>query len=155
MDLILWRHADAEEGSPDDARALTGKGMQQAAFMAGWLKSRLPKDAKILVSPARRAQQTAQALGMAYETCEALAPWSDATEVLGAAGWPDGKRVVVVVGHQPTLGQIAALLLTGNSAEWAIKKSGVWWLTNRGRHGESQVELEAVMAPNLLKKGKP
>lgn len=154
MDLILWRHAEAEEGTPDHARTLTGKGQQQAATMARWLKSHLPKDMKILVSPARRAQQTAEALGLAFETCEALAPQSDATEVLRAAGWPDGKRVLVVVGHQPTLGQIAAQLLTGSSADWPIKKGGVWWLTNRGTQGESQARLEAVIAPNLLQKGK-
>lgn len=154
MDMILWRHADAEEGSPDDARALTDKGRQQAASMAGWLKARLPKDVRILVSPARRTQQTAQALGIAYETCEALAPGSDATEALAAANWPDAEGVVLVVGHQPTLGRIAALLLSGRSADWAIKKSGVWWLSNRAREGESQIMLEAALAPNMLKKGK-
>lgn len=155
MDIILWRHAEAEEGVPDPARALTGKGRQQAATMARWLKSHLPTDAKILVSPARRAQQTAQALGVAYETCAALAPQSDASEVLHAAGWPHGKRAVVMVGHQPTLGQLAALLLTGSNADWAIKKGAVWWLTNRGIQGESQARLEAVMAPSLLEKGHP
>jgi phosphohistidine phosphatase len=155
MDLILWRHADAEEGSPDDTRALTDKGRQQAASMAGWLKSRLPKDVRILVSPARRAQQTAQELGIAYETCKALAPASDATEALAASGWPNAQGVVLVVGHQPMLGQIAALLLSGSSADWAIKKSGVWWLSNRVREGESQIMLEAALAPDMLKIGKP
>lgn len=155
MDLILWRHADAEDGSPDAARALTDKGRQQAALMAGWLKARLPKDVRILVSPTRRTQQTAQALDLAYESCKALAPGHDATEALAAANWPDAEGVVLVVGHQPTLGQIAALLLSGNSADWVIKKSGVWWLSNQGREGESQITLEAALAPNMLKKGKP
>ena len=155
MDLILWRHADAEEGSPDAARALTDKGRQQAALMAGWLKARLPKDVRILVSPARRTQQTAQALDLAYETCKALAPEHDATEALAAANWPDAEGAALIVGHQPTLGQIAALLLSENSADWAIKKGGVWWFSNQVREGESQIMLEAVLAPNMLKKGKP
>lgn len=154
MDLILWRHADAEEGTPDHARALTDKGRQQAALMAGWLKARLPQDVRIMVSPARRTQQTAQALGIAYETCEALAPGRDAAEALAAANWPDAQGVVLMVGHQPTLGQIAALLLSGDSADWAIKKSGVWWLSNQVGEGESQIMLEAALAPNMLKKGK-
>lgn len=155
MDLILWRHADAEEGSPDAARALTDKGRQQAALMAGWLKARLPKDVRILASPARRTQQTAQALDLAYETCKALAPGHDATEALAAAHWPDAEGVVLIVGHQPTLGQIAALLLSGNSADWAIKKSAVWWLSNQVHERDGQIMLEAVLAPNILKKGKP
>lgn len=155
MEIILWRHAEAEEGVPDPARALTGKGQQQAAAMARWLKPHLPTDARILVSPARRTQQTAQALGLAYETCAALAPQSDASEVLHAAGWPHGKHAVVVVGHQPTLGQLAALLLTGRNADWAIKKGAVWWLTDRGMQDESHARLEAVMAPNLLEKAHP
>ena len=34
MDLILWRHADAQDGSPDMERALTAKGLKQAELMA-------------------------------------------------------------------------------------------------------------------------
>ena len=59
MELILWRHAEAEDGYPDLERALTEKGHEQAKKMADWLKSRLPKDTQVLVSPAKRAQQTA------------------------------------------------------------------------------------------------
>ena len=65
MDLILWRHAEAEDGVPDGARALTKKGLKQAAAIAAWLKPRLPDATRILVSPATRAQQTAAALGIA------------------------------------------------------------------------------------------
>src|SRR5262245_23237221 len=71
MNLILWRHADAEDAAPgasDDARGLTAKGEKQAKRMAAWLKSRLLDDAEILVSPARRAQQTAQALTRRFQT---------------------------------------------------------------------------------------
>jgi phosphohistidine phosphatase len=155
MDLILWRHAEAEDGSPDHARALTDKGRQQAALMAGWLIARLPQDVRILVSPARRAQQTAQALGIAFETCDALAPRSNAAEALAAANWPDAEDVVLLVGHQPTLGQLAALLLSGRSADWAFRKSAVWWFSNRAHEGENQIMLEAALAPNMLKKSEP
>ena len=155
MNLILWRHADAEEGSPDATRALTDKGRQQAALIAGWLKARLPKDVRILVSPTRRTQQTAQALDLAYETCKALAPGHDATEALAAANWPDAEKRSPDNGHQPHLGKIAALLLSENSADWAIKKGGVWWFSNQIREGESQTMLKTVLAPNMLKKGKP
>src|SRR5436190_21449722 len=37
MDLILWRHADAEPGEPDIGRRLTAKGLKQAERVAAWL----------------------------------------------------------------------------------------------------------------------
>ncbi|MEQ1658387.1 MAG: histidine phosphatase family protein, partial [Hylemonella sp.] len=65
MDLLLWRHAEAHEAQPggdDLVRALTPRGEKQAARMAGWLDRQLPEGARILVSPARRTEQTALAL---------------------------------------------------------------------------------------------
>lgn len=160
MDLILWRHAEAEPGTPDIARALTKKGTRQAARMARWLKPYLPKDVKILVSPARRTQETAQALGMAYETLEELAPGKEPQDILAAIGWPAASSTVIVVGHSPALGQIAALLLTDTIADWDIKKGGVWWFANGGNSEEPQEEepqtvLLAAMSPKLLKDNPP
>jgi phosphohistidine phosphatase len=149
MDLILWRHADAEDGLPDMARALTAKGHKQAADMAQWLTLRLPKDARLLVSPAVRAQQTARALARDYDTIEQISPGAPHTAVLAVAGWPDGKGTVVIVGHQPTLGQVAAWTLSGKASEWNVKKSAIWWFTCRDRGGPRQVVLRAVMAPDL------
>ena len=37
MELILWRHAEAEDAEPDLTRNLTSKGNRQAALMARWL----------------------------------------------------------------------------------------------------------------------
>ena len=54
MELILWRHAEAEDGAPDIARELTAKGHKQATKMAEFLRPRLPENTRILVSPARR-----------------------------------------------------------------------------------------------------
>jgi phosphohistidine phosphatase len=56
MNLILWRHAEAEEGSNDLARALTSKGHRQAKRMATWLEARLPDKYKVICSRARRSQ---------------------------------------------------------------------------------------------------
>ena len=110
MDLILWRHADAEDGIPDSERKLTAKGVKQAARMAKWLRARIPDTAVVLVSPAKRAQQTAQALTADFKTVEELGLAASAEGVLRAAGWPDREGTIVVVGHQPTLGETAALL---------------------------------------------
>ena len=150
MDLILWRHADAAEGEPDLERELTGKGRKQAARVARWLLARLPSRFTVLASPARRAQETAAALGVPFKTVEALAPGAGSEEILGAAGWPEAKRPVVVVGHQPDLGRVAAYALSGARASWSVKKGGLWWLESRARDGEVQVVVRAVVAPDLL-----
>jgi phosphohistidine phosphatase len=150
MDLILWRHADAEDASPDHSRELTEKGRSQAARVAGWLTSRLPPDIRILVSPAVRAVQTAQALGRDYEVLPALAPGASADDVLAAAGWPGATTPVMIVGHQPTLGQVAMRLLTGHSGDLSVKKGGVWWFQGGERRGELRGGLRAVAAPDWL-----
>jgi phosphohistidine phosphatase len=148
MDLILWRHADAEEGYPDLARSLTAKGHKQAETMAKWLRSRLPKDVSILVSPATRAQQTAQALTSHYHTVKQIAPGADYTAILEAAGWPHGKGTVLIVGHQPTLGEAVAWLLSSEPGQWHIKKAGVWWLGRRDP--DDPLVVRAVISPDLV-----
>jgi phosphohistidine phosphatase len=148
MDLVLWRHADAEEGGDDLARALTPRGAKQAARMAEWLEQRLPKNARVIVSPARRAQQTADPLSREASTSSEIAPGAPAAAILKAAGWPRGSGTVVVVGHQPSLGAAAALAVTGKAAEWRMKKGGVWWLSVKA--GESSPAVVAVMTPDLL-----
>ena len=150
MELILWRHADAEDSSPDLGRELTDKGRKQAARVADWLNPRLSQDIRILVSPAARAVQTAQALGRHYEVVPALAPGARAEDVLAAAEWPNATSPVMVVGHQPTLGQVAMLLLSGQTGDLTIKKAGVWWFQGRAQMGELQVVLRAVAAPDWL-----
>ncbi|MFA5242716.1 MAG: histidine phosphatase family protein [Sulfuricella sp.] len=150
MDLILWRHAEAEDGFPDNNRKLTAKGEKQAAQMGEWLRERLPKDTRIIVSPAKRTQQTALALKCQFETLKEIGVGASVPALLIAAGWPDAKGAVLVVGHQPVLGQAAALLLGGDEADWTIKKGAAWWLSSRVRQDETQVVLRAVMAPDLL-----
>lgn len=151
MDMILWRHAEAEEGLPDRARKLTPKGRRQAARMAKWLTKRLPARPQTIVSPAKRAQQTARALTRRFDTRKAVAVGASARAMLKAAGWPgDDERVVVVVGHQPALGEAAALALGGKSAPLGLKKSAIVWIESRKRDGKSETVLRAAMSPDLL-----
>lgn len=128
MHLILWRHAEAEPGTPDDQRQLTPKGRKQAAKMARWMKSYLPKNLRILASPAARAQETARALDLPYKTMDELAQGKDAESILAAIDWPQAGSAMIV-GHNPAFGQIGALLLAGQHAEWSLKKGGIWWFT--------------------------
>ena len=147
MELILWRHADAEDGTPDEARKLTAKGEKQARRVAKWLTERMPDDALVLVSPARRAQQTAKAFSKDFETCREADTGTTPSALLKAAGWPDRDGTVIVVGHQPVVGRTVALLLTGEASDWAFRKGAVWWLSSRGT-GEAVVR--AVVSPDLL-----
>jgi phosphohistidine phosphatase len=153
MDLILWRHAEAVLERPDHDdldRSLTPKGERQAQRLAEWLNQRLAASTRILVSPAKRCQQTAKALDRHFKTVAALAPDADGEGLLKAARWPDGSEPVLVIGHQPTLGLVASYLLTGQPQPWAVKKGALWWLRNRDREGGAQVVLQAVMGPEFL-----
>ena len=138
MDIILWRHAEAEDGVPgriaDAARALTPHGHKQAKKMAEWLLARLPQDCKILVSPAVRAQETAAALRLPFTTTAKISTRAGAENVLDAAGWRNdgsGSGTVLVVGHQPTLGDVASLLLTGDDGGMSVKKGAILWIAGR------------------------
>lgn len=153
MDLILWRHAEAfemRELQDDLDRALTPKGERQAQRVAAWLNRQLPASTRVLVSPARRAQQTAAALDRKFKTVPVLAPAGDVDGLLRAVRWPEAREPVLVVGHQPTLGLAAAYLLSGQAQAWSVRKAGVWWLRAREREGTLQVVLQAVVAPELL-----
>jgi phosphohistidine phosphatase len=154
MDLILWRHAEAEEGGagmPDSKRRLTARGEKQAHDMAKWLRSQLPKKTKILVSPAVRTQQTAHALALPFEVEPKIAVGADVADLISAVDWPAQSGAVLLVGHQPSLGRLAALLLSGTEADWSVKKGGVWWFARRSREGHDQTVLRAVMNSEMLR----
>jgi phosphohistidine phosphatase len=150
MDLLLWRHAEAEDGEDDLKRRLTERGEKQARRMAVWLHENMPKDLRIVVSPAIRTQQTAQALKLPFETQRKIGPDACVSELIAASGWPDARGSVLIVGHQPSLGRLASLLLAGQEADWSIKKGAIWWLSNRLRQGETQTVLRAVIPVELL-----
>lgn len=150
MDLILWRHAQAEAGEPDLGRALTPYGRKQATRIGAWLDRTLPEGCRVLSSPAARCVQTAEALGRKFKILPELGITATPEIVLQAAGWPDSRNPVLVVGHQPWLGQLAALLLTGEQQDWTVKKSNAWWITGREREGAKEIYLRAVLAPEFF-----
>ena len=99
MELILWRHAEAEDGFPDAARKLTAKGLDQAKRMSDWLKSELPDNTLVIASPARRTQQTAMALRSDFVTNNEIGPGASVKSILTAATWPNAQGAVLIVGH--------------------------------------------------------
>lgn len=145
MDLLLWRHAEAEDGVDDLQRRLTQRGERQAQAMAKWIRAHQPKGLRIIVSPAVRTQQTAAALKLPFETLRKIGPDACVSELIAASGWPAASGAVLIVGHQPSLGRLASLLLAGHEAEWSIKKGALWWLSNRVRRDETQTVLRAVI----------
>lgn len=156
MDLILWRHAEAEELPADnhDAndlnRSLTSRGEKQAARIAGWLDRQLPERTRILVSPARRCEQTALALGRKYKVRAELGPDAPPSQLLELVQWPANKLPILVIGHQPTLGQTIAQLLGLREEECAVKKGALWWLRARERETGLQTVVVTVQSPELL-----
>ncbi|HQT80590.1 MAG: histidine phosphatase family protein [Ferrovum sp. 37-45-19] len=151
MDLILWRHADAVDSSPDHLRPLSAKGVDQATRVANWLKLSLPQQHyRLIVSPALRTQSTARALSEHFETNRLLAVGGSAEDIIKASQWPHSPLPVIIVGHQPTLGQVASLLIAGQKDSWSIKKGAIWWLTYRERRDSPQVVLRAVLNPDMV-----
>jgi phosphohistidine phosphatase len=157
MDLILWRHAEAEDwllgdetSGVDLDRSLTQRGEKQATRMAAWLDRQLPEGARILVSPARRCEQTALALGRKYKIRTELAPDATPAQLLELVQWPVNKYPILVIGHQPMLGQTIALLLNLKESECAVKKGALWWLRNRDRDGHSQTVVVTVQSPEVM-----
>ncbi len=148
MDLILWRHAEAADGTPDHARKLTAKGVKQAEKVASFLHQHLPDDTRILVSPATRTQQTVAALTDHFTLTPAIAPGASARGLLQAAHWPDAGGTVLIVGHQPTLGEVAAQLLGCSDYSPGIKKGALWWFG--WREGSAQTTLRLVISPEFL-----
>ncbi|BBJ00679.1 histidine phosphatase family protein [Ferrigenium kumadai] len=150
MDLILWRHAEAEDGAPDLERKLTSKGVKQAEKTAAFLRQHMPRDARILVSPATRTLQTVAALTDHFTLAPTIGPGASAHAILQAARWPDAGGTVLVVGHQPTLGEVAAQLLGSDDYSLSLKKGALWWFSYREREEQPQVTLRLVISPEFL-----
>lgn len=148
MDLILWRHAEAEEGFPDSARQLTVRGRAQAKQMAIWLRARLPENTEVLVSPTSRTQQTASTLEFDFKTIDTIAPGATVQDILTAADWPNKQGAVIIVGHQPTLGEVIHHLIRDVPIGLKVKKSSVWWI----KKDKNDIEplLKVVIYPDVL-----
>lgn len=153
MDLILWRHAEAVEaphGGDDMARKLTNRGEKQAARMAAWLDRQLPESTRIWTSPARRTEQTAMALGRKYKCHPGLAPDGTVDDLLALAQWSKPKGCVLVVGHQPLLGQSIAYVLGLKMGDFTVKKGAVWWLRRRDPDGAGSTVVVTVQTPEMV-----
>lgn len=155
MELILWRHAEAEPHKPDELadqlRVLTPKGARHASRVGAWLDRQLPSQARVLSSPATRCVQTAEALGRKFSTVPALNTDSTPEAILDACGWPLQKTPVVVVGHNPLLGQVAALIFSGVAHEWKMRKGSLLWIARKSKEDPAPF-IRLAVGPDLVGK---
>jgi phosphohistidine phosphatase len=123
MRQMIWllRHAEAEDGSPDEARRLTKKGEQQARTAGRALEVLGVKFDLCITSPRVRAEQTArlacEPLGVEISVDERLSGGPFDPEELAA-----GLDEVLLVGHDPDF-SMAVHNLTG--AQVRMKKGGI------------------------------
>jgi phosphohistidine phosphatase len=167
MNIVLWRHADAELSTPDLARELTAKGRRQAKSVARWLDTQLPKDARVLVSPAARALQTAEALGREIAIVPGLAPDESVGSYVqvianNIEALSRKRSTIILVGHQPLIGRTIGRLLSGvpkamhepeYESDVSVRKGQVWWLTARPDSRELLLliaKVRLVLGPELL-----
>jgi phosphohistidine phosphatase len=154
MDLLLWRHANAIDASGDQTedmlRPLSPRGIKQSQRMAKWLDQHMPDGMRILSSPALRCESTVASLRRKYKLCPELAPTGDVQALLDLAQWPDARTPVLIVGHQPVLGQVIAQLLGMPTQELSVRKGSVWWLRNRIRLDTQSTVLHCVQSPDML-----
>lgn len=154
MDMLLWRHAealDANEDQPEDMlRPLTPRGIKQAQRMAKWLDQHMPEGMRVLCSPAVRCESTVLALRRKYKICPELAPDGNVQTLLELAHWPDARTPVLIVGHQPILGQAIAQLLGLPVEGLSVRKGSVWWLRNRMRQDAQNTLVHCVQSPDMI-----
>lgn len=148
--LILWRHADAEvllHGQSDMDRVLTQKGHKQAKQMAAWLKKYLPKKTFVLASPATRSRETVAYLGQDWQEESRLSPERALAPLLQLLAQSPYEHVMLV-GHQPWIGELAAHCLGMEDGQLSIKKGAVWWL--RLPKSGGPYKLYSVQTPDLV-----
>jgi phosphohistidine phosphatase len=153
MDLILWRHAEAEtagDEGEDLERHLTARGERQAVRMAKWLDRQLPEGVKIYCSPAQRCLQTVKTLGRKFKVRDELSPQCDHQDLLTLAQWPHTKMTIMIVGHQPALGLTIAQTLGVSALQWSVRKGSVWWLRSKQHEEGTLTQLMTVQSPDLL-----
>ncbi len=156
--VIFWRHAEAEDApgsaqgdEADLRRNLTKQGRRDAALVAAWIKSQLPKPWTVITSPAARARQTAQHLSDYPVADPRLRPDADMAELLSVVSeFPREGGALILVGHQPTLGRAGLYWITGCDQQFSLRKSGLLWAVERSREAGIQRSLRACTSADLL-----
>lgn len=150
MQIILWRHAEAMNGVDDLARELTDKGHKQAAKIANELRKRLPESYTLWVSEAKRSQQTAAYLKVKQVIRSEINPEAQPQLIAKLLTQCVDEETIVIVGHQPWIGQLCAFLLNQNWYDvpyWSVKKGAFWWFQAYPSNGVMLSKLKTMLSP--------
>jgi phosphohistidine phosphatase len=162
MDLLIVRHAIAEERETwaprdDDLRPLTDDGKKKMKEAAKGLQALVPKLDVLASSPLTRAMQTAAILAKVFEKSEplsvdSLAPGQHPPAFAAWLRTQAARKVVAVVGHEPTLGTIISWLTAGIEQSFVeLGKGGACLLTLGERIDAGEAMLEWVLRPSQLR----
>lgn len=160
IQLFLVRHAIAEEAGAawpdDDQRPLSRDGIRKWKRAARGLATVLPKVDALLTSPLVRTCQTAEILAQALTPAprltlfEALRPGTTAGKAIAALKARPTRGVVVLVGHEPMLSELAATLLH-LEGPLAFKKGSAMAIVSRGLGARGPARLEWFLTPRVLR----
>lgn len=145
--LLFWRHAEAKEGIPDLERPLTPRGIAQASHAADWLRRHAPGRLQVISSPAQRARQTAATFSNHFLICNEIGPDQSLCNQLDLIErhLRENSDSLLIVGHQPALGQVISKIVCGMSQPWSVRKNAIWWLTLRQRNGLQHALIRHVV----------
>ena len=161
MLLVLFRHGPAgtalpARGPEDAKRPLTPRGVDKTRRAALGLARILDSEPHIYSSPLVRARETADLLAAAYmpvqhvEMMEALTPGRPMEEIL-ARIVEIANGTVVLVGHEPGLGLLAGLLVTGRQMTLPLKKAGACGIELSEKVAPGQGDLKFLATPRMLR----
>lgn len=158
FDLYIFRHGEAQERGrgADETRALTGPGKAEVRRVARGLKRLGVNPEIILTSPLVRAEETARIAAdilkpeAGLRICEALAPGGIHAALFKELSSLARSRVMLV-GHQPDLGELASVLVWGSpDAGIPFKKAGVARIVTAHLPPAATGELRWLLTPKQL-----
>jgi phosphohistidine phosphatase len=151
MNFLVWRHADAAPGEPDELRPLTPLGIQQAQLISAWIQKNATGPYRVFGSSALRASQTASYFGEPYEPVDDFAYMKDTATgiaVIKYANWPSSNVTTIFVGHQPTVGRVNSMLQSGVEHDTNMEGGSLWWFTSDHDNKNQLAILKAVISAN-------
>ena len=151
-ELILLRHAHAEPAAPGQAdldRPLSAEGLAEAESAGRWIKDNGWVPDCVLCSPSRRTRETLEAvLGEVGYIDQRIEPSIYEATPGGLIALADAHRDVgrlMLVGHNPGLERLAALLHCGQSGDYrGMPPGGVAVLT---------MPADAALEPGIARLG--
>ena len=168
MQILLIRHGIAVDperfaatGATEPERPLTDRGFKRTKRAARGLRRVVQHVDLIASSPFQRALQTAQVFSQTFRgagtpevlSLTGLEPGGEPHAVLDWLGQLDPDKTVALVGHEPDMSRLAALLTTGGAGEFFhFGKAGAALLRCADRPQAGNMELIWLLSPAILRR---